>query len=164
MVSARSPRKPRKPNVITGWRLGTLQRPKRLIKPRKAGGYKRRSRLTRVEIESYVISPRGREITEAGEPIPTARPLAFMPQTPQDYFLLSRAIMNMAYDIKSSTLEIQFTTGHVYQYYNVPYERWIGLKNSASKGRYFHKYIYGKWVGPKGSKLYIPNYTYRRIN
>ncbi len=108
----------------------------------------------RYETESIVISSRGRTLKYSGDVDPLSQPAANMPQSPQDYFLLSRAIKNYAYDAKKGVLEIQFTTGAVYQFGGVPRGIWERFKDSASKGRYFHDRIYGTWTGQKGNKTY----------
>ena len=42
-------------------------------------------------------------------------------------------------------LEIEFETGPVYQYFNVPEEVYTGLLESESKGKYFNANIRGKY-------------------
>lgn len=39
------------------------------------------------------------------------------------------------------TLEIEFHSGGVYQYFNVPESVYVGLLHAASKGSYFHEQI-----------------------
>ena len=53
----------------------------------------------------------------------------------------SSNIAEIGYDPDTSTLEIKFHNGGVYQYVNVPSEIHIGLMNAASKGSYFHRCI-----------------------
>jgi hypothetical protein len=45
------------------------------------------------------------------------------------------------YDLWSGTLTIEFHSGGVYEYYNVPASQYIGLMNAGSHGRYFHANI-----------------------
>ena len=47
-------------------------------------------------------------------------------------------------------LTIEFNSGGIYEYYNVPRSEYIGLMNAGSHGRYFHVYIKN-------------HYNYRRI-
>ncbi len=53
----------------------------------------------------------------------------------------SSNIKSIGYESLKSTLEIEFTTGAVYQYLNVPQRAWSNLMASKSKGFYFAKYI-----------------------
>jgi hypothetical protein len=41
----------------------------------------------------------------------------------------------------SGTLTIEFHSGGVYEYYNVPHSEYAGLMRASSHGRYFHAYI-----------------------
>lgn len=42
-------------------------------------------------------------------------------------------------------LEIEFESGRVYQYYDVPEDIYNAMLNSDSKGRYFNQHIRGKF-------------------
>ncbi len=53
----------------------------------------------------------------------------------------SSNIASIGYDLETSTLEIEFLNGSVYQYYNVPESVYDGLINSASKGSYLSQFI-----------------------
>jgi hypothetical protein len=151
----------RKIQVATGKRL-TPKRKKQLIKVSRKGE-QRGARFGKVEVKTQVISKRGRMILPGGITDPFSKPLEGMPQSIQDYFLGSRAIRRMAYSISRGILEIIFTTGYGYHFYNVPYDVWNNFQEAQSKGQFFHKHIYGEWRGPEGDKTYFPNYTYRRI-
>lgn len=53
-------------------------------------------------------------------------------------------------DIKSigyenNTLEIEFHSGGIYQYFDVPQEVYIELMNAESHGKYFHRNIKDKY-------------------
>ena len=50
----------------------------------------------------------------------------------------------------SGTLTIEFHSGGVYEYYNVPHSEYAGLMNASSHGEYFHAHIKG-------------HYSYRKI-
>lgn len=62
----------------------------------------------------------------------------------------SSDLRSVGYDLNSSTLEIKFRSGGLYQYYNVPMSVYDGLMSASSHGKYFHRNIKGK-------------YRYRRI-
>ena len=64
----------------------------------------------------------------------------------------SSALKSVGYDQASNILEIEFTGGEVYQYFDVPAEVHRGLMAAESHGRYFHQHVRGK------------SYRYRRIN
>lgn len=53
----------------------------------------------------------------------------------------SSNISSVGYDPVTSTLEIEFHHGGVYQYYGVPSQVHDGLMEAESKGSYFHNYI-----------------------
>lgn len=53
----------------------------------------------------------------------------------------SSNIASVGYDPASSTLEIEFHSGGVYQYSGVSSEVYEGLMNASSKGSYFHHNI-----------------------
>lgn len=50
----------------------------------------------------------------------------------------STTMSSVGYDPEESTLEIEFTTGEIYQYHDVPLEIYEGLLNAPSLGRYFN--------------------------
>lgn len=60
----------------------------------------------------------------------------------------SSDIYSIGYE--SGTLEIEFNSGGIYQYYNVPLQIAQGLMSATSHGRYFHSVI-------------KDHYAYRRI-
>ena len=112
-------------------------------------------RKTTLEMKK-VVSQRGRtHYMEA--------PLPGMPETPQKLTMESEVISKFKYDIPSKTLRIWFTSGQVYDYYNVPESVVMVLAQAQSKGRYFHDNIYGYWSGKPGSKVLHPDYQFRRI-
>jgi len=57
----------------------------------------------------------------------------------------SSNIRSVGYDEDSSVLEIEFNSGMVYQYLNVPENEYEGLMNAASKGRYLNRNIKGRY-------------------
>lgn len=66
--------------------------------------------------------------------------------------VISSHIVSIGYDSQSSTLEVEFKDGAVYQYYNVPQFEYRDLMNAPSHGEYFDANI------KKGG------YRYRRIS
>jgi len=53
----------------------------------------------------------------------------------------SSVIAELGYDPETSTLELKFTTGRVYQYFMVPSAVFDALLKSTSVGRYFNKQV-----------------------
>lgn len=53
----------------------------------------------------------------------------------------SSDIQSVGYDPQTQTLEIEFNSGGVYQYFHVPASVYQGLMNAGSHGRYFHQNI-----------------------
>ncbi len=54
-------------------------------------------------------------------------------------------IRSVGYDERHSLLEIEFTSGKIYQYEAVPEEVNRGLMSAGSKGRYFEEQINGRF-------------------
>ncbi|HYP87251.1 MAG TPA: KTSC domain-containing protein [Polyangiaceae bacterium] len=48
---------------------------------------------------------------------------------------------SIGYDRPTATLEIQFEGGGVYRYQGVPVEIWQGLRQAASKGKFFQAHV-----------------------
>ena len=57
----------------------------------------------------------------------------------------SSNIKSIGYDIVTKTLEIEFTTGGVYRYNEVPEEVYNKMSISESKGKFFHTVIKNKF-------------------
>ena len=53
----------------------------------------------------------------------------------------SSNIVSAGYDAADQTLEIEFQSGNVYQYFDVPEKIFQGLMTAGSKGEYFHDKI-----------------------
>ena len=53
----------------------------------------------------------------------------------------SSDLKSVGYDEASSTLEVEFLHGGIYEYSNVPESRYSGLMSAPSKGSYFNEYI-----------------------
>lgn len=56
-------------------------------------------------------------------------------------YVASSNIASIGYDEPSQTLEVEFSNGSVYQYYNVPQGLYDQLMQEGSKGRFLHAYI-----------------------
>ncbi len=50
--------------------------------------------------------------------------------------VVSSSIRSVGYDATETTLEVEFVGGDLYQYFNVPVEKYERLMAAASKGRY----------------------------
>ena len=55
--------------------------------------------------------------------------------------VVSSSIKKIGYDEMTNILEIEFNSGSVYDYLNVPSEIHKELMNATSKGKYLHAYI-----------------------
>jgi len=53
----------------------------------------------------------------------------------------SSNISSIGYDRQSATLDVEFTSGDVYQYFDVPEHLYHGLMNASSKGQFLNDYI-----------------------
>lgn len=49
----------------------------------------------------------------------------------------SSSLASVGYDPKRRQLEVEFRTGHVYDYFEVPRSVYEGLRAAASAGRFF---------------------------
>ncbi len=63
----------------------------------------------------------------------------------------SSSLASVGYDPATCTLEVEFHSGGVYQYFRVPRQVYESLINAASKGSYFHHNI--KLKGNQYSKI-----------
>ena len=57
----------------------------------------------------------------------------------------SSNIIAVGYDPQQQVLEVEFQSGGLYQYLNVPGELYQSLMTAVSKGEYFHDYIMNKF-------------------
>ncbi|MCJ7668218.1 MAG: KTSC domain-containing protein [Anaerolineae bacterium] len=53
----------------------------------------------------------------------------------------STDIRSIGYDPESQTLEVEFHSGGVYQYFGVPASVYSGLMSASSHGKYFHRHV-----------------------
>ena len=59
----------------------------------------------------------------------------------QRHHLRSGVLASAGYDEDARTLEIEFTSGSVYRYYEVPPDVYDGLRAAESHGEYFSHHI-----------------------
>ncbi|HWN42243.1 MAG TPA: KTSC domain-containing protein [Thermoanaerobaculia bacterium] len=57
----------------------------------------------------------------------------------------SSAISSVGYDRKEKTLELEFSSGGVYDYYEVPPKVYAALMSAESKGRFVSERIRGQY-------------------
>lgn len=57
----------------------------------------------------------------------------------------SSMIASLGYDENTSILEVEFNSGAVWQYYDVPESVYYDMMNSGSIGKYFHANIRGQY-------------------
>ncbi|MBL4662083.1 MAG: KTSC domain-containing protein [Flavobacteriaceae bacterium] len=55
----------------------------------------------------------------------------------------SSMIRSIGYDASTSVLEIEFNSGPVWQYYDVPEAFWYEFEGTDSHGKFFHREIKG---------------------
>ena len=53
----------------------------------------------------------------------------------------SSTVRSIGYDRQTETLEIEFGSGRVYQYYGVPDRLHVEIMQAPSKGQFFNTYI-----------------------
>lgn len=63
------------------------------------------------------------------------------------YDVDSSMIRYIGYEASNGTLEIQFNSGAVWQYYDFPESLWYEFKEAESKGKFFHREVKDKYSG-----------------
>ena len=53
----------------------------------------------------------------------------------------STMIRSIGYDADNATLEVEFNSGAIWQYYDFPESIWYEFEGTDSKGKFFHKEI-----------------------
>ena len=61
----------------------------------------------------------------------------YMDRIPVD----SSNITSIGYDEETTILEIEFKSGSIYAYYDVPFSLYVQLMNAPSKGKFFNTHI-----------------------
>ncbi len=64
-------------------------------------------------------------------------------------FVKSTEIHSVGYDPVSKILEIEFNSGGIYQYFEVPEHLYTELMGASSHGTYFNQHIKNKFVFTK---------------
>ena len=59
--------------------------------------------------------------------------------------VVSSNIRSVGFEASSLTLEVEFNSGSIYQYLNVPESEYEGLMDAGSKGRYLNRNIKGRY-------------------
>lgn len=57
----------------------------------------------------------------------------------------SSSILEIGYDPNTATLEVMFSDGRVYHYFDVPASAYDALMSAASIGQHFHREIRGTY-------------------
>jgi hypothetical protein len=57
----------------------------------------------------------------------------------------SSNLVSIGYDVAAQLLEVEFATGKVYQYHDVPAEVYQALMSASSKGEYLHDAILNRY-------------------
>lgn len=60
-------------------------------------------------------------------------------------YVESSMITSFGFDSSISTLEVEFKSGAVWQYYDVPESVYYEMKSSSSCGKFFHANIKGQY-------------------
>lgn len=61
----------------------------------------------------------------------------------------SEALRSVGYDPMTQTLEVEFSSGHVYRYPGVTQDEYQALMAAPSLGKHFHKQIRANHTGEK---------------
>ena len=59
----------------------------------------------------------------------------------------SSMIRSIGYDADNSTLEIEFNSGAIWQYFNFPESIWYEFEGADSQGTFFHREIKNQYSG-----------------
>jgi hypothetical protein len=60
--------------------------------------------------------------------------------------VVSRNVSSIGYDADRRILEVEFQSGSIYQYSDVPEDEYEGLLNASSKGRYLNTHIKDRYA------------------
>lgn len=61
-------------------------------------------------------------------------------------FVESTMIRSLGFDSSSSTLEVEFNSGAVWQYFDVPESLYYDMKSSGSCGKFFNANVKGQYT------------------
>ncbi len=59
----------------------------------------------------------------------------------QRQLVSSSDLKSVGYDVFNQIMEVEFLSGGIYRYYNVPQSEYEELMTASSKGRYFTKHF-----------------------
>lgn len=68
------------------------------------------------------------------------------PEERSGRFLVSSTITSVEYDDEAHELDVTFTSGKMYRYFNVPLEIYAEFLDAGSKGRFFNDNIKGAFA------------------
>jgi hypothetical protein len=68
------------------------------------------------------------------------------PEERSGRFLVSSTITSVEYDDEARELDIKFTSGKMYRYFNVPLEIYAEFLDAGSKGKFFNDNIKGAFA------------------
>jgi hypothetical protein len=57
----------------------------------------------------------------------------------------SSVVRQYSYNVPRRLLRIEYVSGNVYEYHNVPAEVYEAMKKSGSKGQFLNKFIKGRY-------------------
>jgi frataxin-like iron-binding protein CyaY len=60
-------------------------------------------------------------------------------------YITSSNLRSIGYDVNSSTLEIEFNNGAIWQYFDFPESKWYEFRSTDSFGKYFNREIRNKY-------------------
>lgn len=60
-------------------------------------------------------------------------------------YIDSTMIKSIGFDASTSTLEVEFNNGAVWQYFDFAESNWFEFRNAESKGQYFNREIRGHY-------------------
>ena len=63
--------------------------------------------------------------------------------------VVSSNLQAIGYEPSASILGVQFSSGHIFHYANVPPKLWEGLLESPSKGQFYAREIKGRFTADK---------------
>lgn len=58
----------------------------------------------------------------------------------------SRMLLSIGYDASNSTLELEFNSGAVWQYFDFPESLWYEFEAADSQGKFFHREIKNQYA------------------
>ena len=75
-------------------------------------------------------------------PVTSPHPISLTP-------VQSSNLQAVGYDPDANVLAVQFGSGHIFHYANVPLKLWEGLEAAPSKGQFYAREIKGRFTAEK---------------